>query len=362
MVSLNKKIVKIGDKLAFSWKVRQGLYKHLSAQVGNTISVEDSLDNYRLRLQRHGRVSSDKIVSDVSRRMRDGDSLATALANWIPVEEVNIISSGEMSGDLPASLELLIESKRRSSAVIKAARSAMIQPIIYMIVVAAFIWALGFFIIPDLQFVLPEERAKGMALAMFKVSKFANSWWALIPPVLIFIFIYIIIYSLPRWTGAYRIKIERYFPYSFYRDINGYVWLMGFTALLRAGMADVTILKNQSKYATPWLKERINTIWWRMDNGSSLSGALLTKSRAGIPMGFPNPDIVDDISSMDGFSDFPERISNIAFTWAKDLEESLLQKARTFGILSEVAMYGVIALLLISVNSLSEQIGSVNIR
>lgn len=359
--SLKNKIVKMGDKLAFSWPVREGLYKHLSAQVGNTISIETALDSYRLRLKRRGRVSSDKIVGDICRRMRDGQSLASALANWVPVEEVSIISSGELAGNLPNSLELLIESKRRTNSVINAAKAAMVRPLIYAVAVFVFVWALGRFVVPDLKFALPEERAQGMALAMFKAGNFANSWYAVIPPILVAALIAGVVYSLPRWCGKYRVRAESYFPYSFYRDIQGYAWLMSFTALLRAGMADVVILKLQGKHASPWLLERLNAIWWRMDNGSSLPDALLAKAKGGISLGFPNPDIVDDISSMAGFSDFPDRISKIAITWAADLEESVRKKATRFGAFAEAVMYAVITLLLISVNSMSEQLTSVTI-
>lgn len=357
--SFKNKIVKMGDKLAFSWKVREGLYKHLSAQVGNTVAIEASLDSYRLRLQRRGRVSSDKIVGDISRRMRDGQSLATALAHWVPVEEVSIISSGELAGNLPNALDLLIESKRRSDSVINATKAAMVRPLIYAFAVFAFVWGLGRYVTPNLKYALPEERAQGMALAMFKAGNFANSWYVLIPVILVIALVVLVIYSLPRWCGKYRIKAENYFPFSFYRDIQGYTWLMSFTALLRAGMADVTILKQQDKHANPWLKERLNAIWWRMDNGSSLPDALLAKARGGVSLGFPNPDIVDDIASMAGFADFPDRISKIATTWAIELEESVRKQATKFGAIAEAVMYGVIGFLLIAVNSMSEQLTTV---
>lgn len=354
------KIVRYGDTLAFAWPVRQGLYRHLAAQVGNTMPVETALENYRLRLQRRKRVSSDKIVGDISRRMRDGSTLAAALSKWIPADEVSIINSGEMSGNLAKSLELLIESKRRVATVVKSVKAAVTRPVIYLVAIYAFVWALGGFIIPDLQFALPEDRAKGMAAGMFKAGHLANSWVALIPPVVAVVFVYLVLYSLPRWKGRYRVVAERYFPFSFYRDIQGYAWLMGFTALLQAGMPDVTILKNQCNHATPWLRERLHALWWRMDNGASLPAALMAKGKGGMPpFGFPNPDIVDDISSMAGFSDFPVRISNVASIWAQELEETMKAKAERFGFWAETLMYGLITLLLLAVNALSNQLGSI---
>lgn len=354
------RIVHYGDKLAFDWPVRQGLYRHLAAQVGNTVQVEAALDSYRLRLQRRKRVSSDKIVADISRRMRDGSTLASALSKWVPPDEVSIISSGEMSGDLPKSLELLIETKLRVATVVKTAKGAMTNPIIYVIAIYAFLLVLGMYVIPDLQSALPENRAQGMAAAMYQGGHLANSWVSIIPPLVGIVITYLVIYSLPRWTGRYRVHFEQYFPFSFYRDIYGYAWLMGFTALLRAGMSDVTILKHQMEHASPWLRERLYALWWRMDDGSSLSASLMSKGRGGMPaFGFPNPDIVDDIASMAGFSDFPERITKVANVWAKDLEETMTQKAKRFGFWAEAVMYCLIFLLLLAVNSMTQQLSSV---
>ncbi|CAN7779878.1 type II secretion system F family protein [Cupriavidus necator] len=358
--SLWARISHTGDKLAFAWRVREGLYRHLSAQVGNGVHVEAALESYRLRLQRRKHVTADKIIGDISRRMRDGSTLADALSKWIPADEVSIISSGELSGNLPKSLDLLVESKRRIANVMKTVKSSMTRPLIYSVAIYAFVWAVGRFVIPDLQFALPEERARGLVAGMFSMGHLANSWVAIIPPVVAQAFLGMVVYSLPRWKGRFRVTAERYFPYNFYRDIHGYAWLMGFTALLRAGMPDVTILKNQCEHATPWLRERLHALWWRMDNGSSLPAALMAKGKGGMPpFGFPNPDVVDDIASMAGFSDFPERITKVATIWAEELEETTKARAARFGFYAEMVMYGLMTLLMLAVNAMSDQLANV---
>lgn len=358
--SLWAKISLAGDRLVFSWPIRQGLYRHLSAQVGNSIHVEAALDSYRLRLQRRKRVTADKIVGDVSRRMRDGSTLAAALAKWVPADEISSINSGEMSGDLPKALDLLIDSKRRVANVMKSVKGAVTRPLVYSVAIYAFVWVLGRFIIPDLQFALPENKAKGLVAGMYVAGHLANSWVAIIPPAIANVVLGLINYSLPRWKGRHRVKAEGFFPYSFYRDIRGFEWLMGFTALLRAGMADVTILKRQCEHVTPWLHERLHALWWRMDNGASLPSALMAKGKGGMPaLGFPNPDIVDDIASMAGFSDFPERITKVAILWAEDLEEAMKARAATFGVYAEIVMYVLMTLLFLAVNAMSTQLAAV---
>lgn len=354
------RITKAGDRLAFAWPIREALYRHLSAQVGNGITVEVALDTFRARLQRRKKPSSDKIVRDVARRMRDGSTLAAALAAWIPQDESSVISSGELSGNLPRSLDLVIEAKRRIARVNNALKTAVVTPIIYIIAVSGMLWAIGVYVTPGLEQALPKSQAHGLVYGLYAASDFFNSWWSLLPPVFVALGIVWIIRSMPKWTGKGRIMAEGVFPYSFYRDIQGYTWLMSFSALLRAGMADTEILKRQMAQSTPWLKERLHALHWRMDNGSSLPAALLMKGKSGMPpFGFPNPDIVDDIASMSGFSDFAERIALLAVQWADDLETSTLARAKSFGFAMEIAMYAVMGLLMIAINSMSTQMGSV---
>lgn len=354
------RITAAGDRMAFAWPVREALYRHMSAQVGNGITVEVALDTFRARLQRRKKTSSDKIVADVARRMRDGSTLAAALTPWVPQDEVGLISSGELSGNLSRSLDLVIEAKRRVARVNSALKTSMVSPAIYVAAVYGMLWAIGKYVTPGLEQALPKEKAQGLVSGLYIAGDFANSWWAILPPVVLAFGIAWVVRSLPKWTGRGRVAAEAVFPYSFYRDIQGYTWLMSFSALLRAGMADVEILKRQVAQSTPWLKERLHALWWRMDNGASLPAALLSKGKNGMPaFGFPNPDIVDDIASMAGFSDFAERIAVLAVQWADELESSTLARAKSFGFAMEILMYAVMGLLMIAINSMSTQMGNV---
>lgn len=353
------KLTAAGDRMAFSWPVRESLYQHMSAQVGNGIPVEIALDTFRARLQRRKKISSDKIVGDIARRMRDGSTFANALSIWVPQDEVSIISSGELSGNLSGSLDLVIEAKRRIERVNSAIKSSMVTPIIYCVAIYGMLWGIGRYVTPGLQQALPIEKAQGLVYGLYVCGDFANSFGAIFPPIFIVLIIIFIIKSLPIWTGKKRISAEKVFPYSFYRDIQGYTWLMSFSALLRAGMADVEILKRQMKGSSPWLKERLHSIWWRMDNGSSLPVALLATGKNGMPaFGFPNPDIVDDIASMAEFSDFSERIAILAVQWAEAIELSTLARAKSFGFAVEMFIFGIMGLLMVAINMMSTQLGN----
>lgn len=353
-------IVVAGDKAAFNWKIRQSFYRHVANQVAKSVPVEKALETFRTRLQRKKRVSSDKIIATVIRRMKDGSKLSVALSKYLPADEAIIISSGELSGNLPKALTLLVESKRRVERVKAAFRSSMFAPIVYVVVMYIVLYILGSQVVPGLQQAYPKEKATGLVSLLYTAGDLANSYWAFLPPVVALIITVGIIYSLPRWKGKGRVIAEQFFPFSFYRDIQGYTWLMSFTALLRAGMSDTKILLFQSTLANPWLKERLKTFWSRMDNGLSLSAALLAKGKHGMPaFGFPNPDVVDDISSYADFEDFPEKIAELANEWATELENECISRAKKWGFYAELIMYVVMGTLMWAINDLSVQLGSI---
>jgi type II secretory pathway component PulF len=344
------------DRRAFSWKVRRALYRHLSAQVANEVPVEKALASFRTRLARARRVSSEKIIRDVERKMLNGSTLTKALAHWAPADEISMISSGELSGDLPRALDLLISANERTARVVQAMRGALKRPLIYLACVYAFMWYLAWAVLPELQASQLSDKAAGSGGALFQVGALAKSPWALLPPAVAAVLLAAVSWSFPRWCGRSRIFAERFFPYSAYRDVQGYAWLMGFTSLLQAGMPDKTILKSQCETASPWLRERLHAFWWRMDNGASLSAALLAKGRGkrGLPaFGFPSPDVVDDIASMAGFVDFPVRITRVAERWAEELEADLLATANRIGLWSEAVLYLLMIFLIYSINNLS---------
>jgi type II secretory pathway component PulF len=347
------------DRLAFSWKVREALYRHLSAQIDNGVPLETALDTFRARLKRNKKTSSASIVGSVARRMRDGATMAEAISSWVSQDEISMIAGGELAGRLPNSLDLIIESTRRIKRVNNAIKAAVVTPIIYLVAMYGVVWAIGRYVSPALEQALPRTKASGLIYGLYVSGDLANSLWAILPIMIVASLFAAVIWSLPRWIGRNRIIAERFFPYSFYRDIRGYGWLMSFTALLRAGMPDTDILKRQWPTATPWLKERLHAIWWRMDNGASLSDALMAPGKDRPSFGFPNPDIVDDISSMAEFSDFSERIAKLAIQWADDLERTTLVRIKVSGIVMELFMYVVMGLLMVAINSMSTQIGSV---
>lgn len=344
-----------------SWLIREKLYRHLSTQITNGVPTDIAFVSFRKRLRRAHQIKACAMIAEVEHRMQDGATMAEALKPWIPLDEYGVVGAGELSGGLPRSLDLIIESRRRMTRVYMAFNTALVNPAIYAALTFGMLWVIGKFVTPELENSLPKSKAHGMVYTLYATGDFVTSWWVLIPLLAGIVIIVAYVWSLPQWTGKYRITAERLFPYAFYRDMQGYLWLMGFAQLLCAGLPDTAILERQKNQGSPWLRERLWAYWFRMSNGANLPDALLERGKYGLPaFGFPNPDIVDDIESLAGFPDFPEKITVLAMQWAHELEEKTLMAAKSFGRAMEMLMYGLMGLLMVAINELSSQLSRVH--
>ncbi|TKC90135.1 hypothetical protein FAZ69_08265 [Trinickia terrae] len=356
------KLSDAADRKAFDWKTREALYMHLSTQVENGVSVEAALDGFADILRKRRRRSSQALVENVSRRMREGLPLRRAIAIAIPREEAAVIAGGEMSGKLGIALDLIVESHDRVESVMRAYKGAAVRPIMYLAMTYGVMWAVGAYVMPSIVQGLPESKVQGIGIVMYKAADFSQSWLSIVPPLLCVAIFYAVRWSFPRWIGPSRIKAEKYFPYSFYRDIEGYKWLASFSGLIEAGIPDVHALARQMETANPWLRERLWHVRFRMtEGGMNLAEALESRGAGGKmpPFEFPNPAIIDRIRSIAAFKDFHDKVGNLTRRWSAEIERNALGQAKRAGFYAEIAMYALMGFLMYAINGVTTQLGAI---
>jgi len=338
------------------WTVRRNLYRRLGVRVANGAAIEDVLEMEAQALEAKGDHAA-YVLREASRLMRNGHSLSESLKRWIPADEMGVLATSEGGNSLSDSLEYFIETRRRMHRVAKAYRNAFVQPVIYLMTVYGVLWSIAKYSVPDLASSGAASRATGLAKLLLTSSEMVNSWEGFIPPVLFLTMAYVVGKSFSRWKGPLRILAERWFPYSYYRDSEGFTWLSGHVSLLQVGQSDVDIFTRQIKYASPWLRERLLHYRRAMVNGKSLAQALATPSGPGRPaFGFPNPDIINDIAAMGDTGDFPVKMRKVLDNWAEEMEEQTLEKSKVFGFALEIAMYVIMGFLILAMNSLVNQV------
>jgi type II secretory pathway component PulF len=157
------------------------------------------------------------------------------------------------------------------------------------------------------------------------------------------------IWALPRWKGQGRAFCDRYvFPFSTYRDVTGFAWLLSYGALVKAGVPDVKALQGQIATASPWLASRLRAIEAGLTNGFDLAASMRLAGH-----GFPSMALIDDLGAYVGFPNFPEMIEVVAKQHADKLERTLISRSVIIGLLFSGLMFMAMLVLQLGANSIS---------
>lgn len=342
------------NRKSFNWSVRSALYRHMSVQIENNVNQVSAMESFKLRLEREKKKNCAFILGDMIRRMKNGAQLSSALRVWVPLDEALTITGSEMAGNISSAFDLLLQSHDRVLNVKRSMMAAFTTPIVYLFAIYAMLWVIGMYFLPSIKNTMPAANVQGAGALLYMFGDFAVSVWMFVPVIIFCFSIGWVFWALPNWTSLYRTSAEKFFPFNFYRDIQGYVWILTFSSMLKAGMSDTKILLDQSRNASPWLKQRLLATRKRMVNGEGLASALKNTK-----FEFPNMDMIDDIASMADFEDFPKRIMKRTVQWADEMEINVKARIRMVGFCFNILMYGLILLILLGMNSLSVQMGTV---
>lgn len=335
-------ITPLRRRLAFMSGQRAAFYRHLASQQANGITVEKALDKFRVRLLKRRKKIAASVIDDIARRYSNGRNLAAALTGFIPDSDLVLISSGETSGNLASIVDRMLDANDSTKRIQRILFSAMFPPIVYLFAIYTLLSAIGGQVLPSMmQNGASLSNVEGIGKLVVALGEFAVSPAVIIPPLGTVVLVVTAIWSLPRWTGVSRRRADKVFPFSYYRDIQGYVWLLAFTGLLKAGMDPKKAMQEQLLYASPWLAERLSRIHWLYGSAVRPLGDALMESG----FDFPNPILIDDISSYAEFGDFAEKINTRALQWSKELEYGASQRVIWGALIFELLIFGIIALL-----------------
>lgn len=345
----------IVSRWAFRWSQRESFYEYLSSQLHNEVTVRAAIERYRTELLKRKRRRAASVVGGLARRIENGARLSVALARWAPAEERLAIASGEFSGNLPAELDRLLDSKASRGKIGRVLFSALIPPFAYLAAIYGVLIYIGGSFVPMMIKDEPHATYSGLGALTVMLGHFATSPLAIVPPLAVAALGVAVMRSMERWTGPMRRQAEKFFPWSYYRDVQGYVWLSGFTAMLQAGMADRKILAEQAAHASPWLRERLNAVRRRVENGQAFGDAL-----AATEFEFPDSKLVDSVVATAGFPDFPNRMEKRLTRWLEKYEGRMTIKAEIMGFLAEIVMLVLIAFVVMGLSSLSKSMAGLH--
>lgn len=315
----------LNSRLYFTWAVRVSLYHMLSIRLRVGMSEASIIRMFAVQAQRNGQKTVGRIIDTMLDRLQHGETLTETLRPYVPADEYMIVLAGEKAGTLPEALELLCETKAGSNAMMQASFKAIAQPLLYLVVIYIFLYVMGTDILPGLiSGPMAPRNPSASQKILSTATALATGWYA---PVLIVLAVATAIgiwLSLSRLTGPVRTMIERFPPWSLYRDVQGYIWISSFLALVRAGVPDKDAIRLQGRNASPWLRERLDAIYTNLTvRGLSFPDSLLETGLA-----FPSPRIMDDVEANWVNKAGYDRLYRATNDWSKTLESRTIAFAK----------------------------------
>lgn len=348
--------------LAFNWTLRKQMYEFMASRLENSISsLLGVIEDFYIRTYEDGKIPQARIIGHVRHGVFGGTAFSDCMRPFIPESEYVILKMGENEARFNEVLRRIIDTNDRIATLKGRIASSMVGPLMMLSIFYALMYIIGNQVGPAIGSVvsqehLPDAQIPFVVRALLSAGNFFTSIWCLLPWFIILVSIPVYLYLGPRWTGPWRVLADRVFPFSYYKDFQGYQWFNSFLAMMIAGSSDMTILDRQYKMADAWLGERLLAIQKAMSNGRSMVEGMIGDR---VAYYFPNKEIIYDVNSVAGSSNFPERMAVLLGKWSIQYEKRIEKISKVIAFIINMLMYTGLILVAVGTNALSSMISHV---
>lgn len=250
---------------------REDLYRSLidklDTSAGASIERLDEIFEQWARRDRERNDSRAPVMGYIHRQLENGQSLASAMRPFIPVDESLIIESGEIRGRLAEALELAVRNLEASSKMRSSVASAMAQPVLGLSSLLILSVVLGVFMWPDILRGVPLHFWPDWTHPAIKSQLWLGERWPWLVALSIPVGLYL--FSLDRWTGKLRTWVDRLPPWSIHRSQLAATFLGVLAALVESGNTVRESLVLMRERSSPYMAWRITQVIRRLDSGGN---------------------------------------------------------------------------------------------
>ena len=340
-------------KLQFVESVRLRLYRKVAKMLANGLPMLKILEELRNRAAKNGQTPHEPlaiVLDDCRRLVQNGSTFGEALGYWVPDSERMIITAGEQAGQLEATLlsvvDVVMAGKKIKSVII----AGLAYPTVILMMITGYIYIFGTRVIPEFAKVVNPSTWRGAAKSLHVMSQLVQHW--MVPFVLTLVLLFtLVLWSMPRWCGSLRVRIDRLAPYSIYRLVVGSGFLMAFSALQHAGVTVEKSLMRLSDMAQPWLRERLDGALLGVKSGMNCGEAF---RNAGYQ--FPSKEMIDDLCVYAEYKGFSQALKTLADEWMEDGVETVTAQMKVLNGIAIVLLAIVISWLVAGFFGIQQEI------
>lgn len=315
---------------------RDEFYEDLAEALDDKVNLADFLEKRRRRAALRG--SSEAIVLSSWLRKMDDMSFSRAIAATVPNMDATIIAAGEGSGELVEGLRFLSQTMRAISKMTNVLRKAVATPIVLIIMNGAIMWGFSTFMVPMLSQLIKPEHWPPVGKALYASSMLVTNH-GLTMAVAVVATLVTFGWSLGNWAGPRRVMVDRYLPYSIYRNYMGSVFLVTLASLLNARISLVDALAKMRATSNPWMRWHVATMLRKLDYDSDQPGRALN---TGILPG----RVADRIGDATGRMQFDQIMTRIGM---RSMEKTQVFVEQSAALLNSLLLLFTAALLMFAI-------------
>lgn len=277
MNGLNRKLI----KWTFNANDRMDIYDNFRQFLLDGAEVKKVYEKLILNYTRRGKKPNDAIalvLTECSEHLRNGKSLAESLSEWIPEQEKSVIEACDIAGNSADGFKEAIKIASAKERIGKSIRGTLFIMGFMFFNFFGILAMICCLMVPVILDSIPLERWNLAQKSIYYFYVFISEY-SYIAIVILIGFIYLVGYSMPRWTGELRFAFDKFPPYSFYRSMQGTTFLTNIDAMLSSGMQLKDALKRIGDNSnSAWLKERIDAALGGLASGEKNLGTALDSS------------------------------------------------------------------------------------
>lgn len=352
----------------FGKNERIQFYESLMGVIEDSIAIEEALETVEKAFSNDGKVLHPVsiICGRVAMSVRGGKSLADSCRAYLPFEEASLVETGEKTGHL-------VEAFRDCVRVIEV-RQRIKRLIISVFALPAVTWSLmgvllhvvAGWLVPTMALRSNPEAWTGVPAFLYILSNLVTHY-GLFLIALVLLGTVISLVTLPYFCGLeiqpnspdwkmqlsralqrIRISFEKLPPWSVYKVMQGSIFLLNMSVMLRTGISQLNALAILKRSASPWLRERIDAIHYGVSSGKDFGTALKLAGHH-----FPDEMAIHFLQVLATRQSFATSMERFANRWLEQMLKRIEAISKTFAALSALFMGGLMILVVIGIFQLA---------
>ena len=223
--------------------------------------LEGEIANAQLTRQR----SRERALRVVLHRHRDGEHASRVshlLEGVVPRSDAMLLAAVDRAADKPQALRALADAIDKQQQMVRLMLSYSALPTITIPICYALISLLGkvILVIDEATPVYAQDALwEGMNGWARVIAMFAQAWGAQTLLALGLV-LGAVLWSLPRWRGASRLRVEAWPVYGLYRDFQAGMLFSSMAMMLKTGETLQGSIDDVTQRASPWMRWHLGRV------------------------------------------------------------------------------------------------------